>query len=74
MHEQFLLHKNLVLPNWSWNLKEHITTSVLMKHGKFVKASNDLSTKEPNKNIVHKHNIEILKKMSYQFIKDQLEL
>ena len=29
---------------------------------------------EPTKSIVHKHNIKILKKMSYQFIKVQLEL
>lgn len=42
-----------VLDNWNWNMQEHIRTSILMKHGKFVKATNEVSTKNPYKNIIY---------------------
>lgn len=41
-----------VFDNFSWNMAEHIRTSVSFKHGKFLNASNDLLTKPPFKNIV----------------------
>lgn len=42
-----------VMPNWNWCMKDHIINSNLMKHGKFIKASNDLTTKNPKKNVVY---------------------
>lgn len=42
-----------VMENWAWNMKEHIRTSILFKHGKFKTASNTLETKSPNRNIVY---------------------
>lgn len=42
-----------VMENWPWNMKEHIRISMLMKHGKFVKGTNELENKNPNKNIVY---------------------
>ena len=42
-----------VLENWNWNMKEHIRTSMLFKHGKFKTATNTLETKDPFKNVVY---------------------
>ena len=42
-----------VIQNWSWNMKDHIRTSMLFKHGKFKTANNVLESKNPNKNIVY---------------------
>ena len=42
-----------VMENWNWCMKEHIRTSLLLKHGKFKTASNVLETKNPNKNIIY---------------------
>lgn len=42
-----------VMENWHWGMKEHIRTSILMKHGKFSKATNQLDTKNPYKNIIY---------------------
>src|SRR3990167_2437229 len=41
-----------VFDNFSWNMMAHIQTSLAMKNGKFITASNDLKTKNPFKNIV----------------------
>jgi len=42
-----------VMENWSWNMRDHIKNSLLMKHGQFIKASNELTQKNPKKNIVY---------------------
>lgn len=42
-----------VMENWNWNMKEHIRISMLFKHGKFARASNELATKNPNRNIIY---------------------
>lgn len=42
-----------VMENWSWCMKEHIRYSILLKHGKFIKSTNELETKNPNRNIVY---------------------
>lgn len=42
-----------VMENWNWNMKDHIRTSLLFKHGKFLNATNELATKNPNRNIVY---------------------
>ena len=42
-----------VLPNWNWCMKDHIQNSILLKHGKFIKATNVLESKSPYKNIIY---------------------
>ena len=42
-----------ILPNWNWCMKDHIQNSILMKHGKFLKATNVLESKSPYKNIIY---------------------
>lgn len=41
-----------VTENWSWNMKDHVRHAILMKHGKFIEATNDLKLKGPYKNII----------------------
>lgn len=41
-----------VMENWDWNMKEHIHQSIMLKHGKFISATNNLKTKQPYRNIV----------------------
>lgn len=42
-----------VADNWAWNMKTHIWVANMMKHGKFLKGTNQLETKNPKKNIVY---------------------
>lgn len=42
-----------VMPNWNWSMKDHVSQSILMKHGKFIKATNEIEAKNPKKNIVY---------------------
>jgi len=42
-----------VMENWNWSMKEHVRASILFKHGKFLKATNELATKNPYRNIVY---------------------
>ena len=38
--------------NWEWNMRDHLTLSFHMKHGKYLNISNDPRTKPPFQNIV----------------------
>ena len=38
--------------NWEWNMREHLTLSFHMKHGKYLNISNDPKTKPPYHNII----------------------
>ena len=38
--------------NWTWNMKDHLSTSFHFKYGKYLNTSNDLKTKPPFQNII----------------------
>lgn len=38
--------------NWTWNMKDHLSLSFHMKHGKYMTVSNDPRTKPPFNNII----------------------
>ena len=41
-----------IADNWTWNMKDHLSTSFHFKYGKYLNTSNDLKTKPPFQNII----------------------
>lgn len=51
--EEFRYSQDIeVMENWNWCMKEHVENSLKMKHGLFIKGTNELEHKNPKRNIM----------------------